>query len=72
MDELNQQKSLEAFLAAKTRFDALIAELQVASADHYGADPEAALWEHAEMLEGWIRRIRDMLDEYYSREARKG
>ena len=32
----NQQKSLEAFLQQKARFDAMVAELQQMSADHFG------------------------------------
>jgi hypothetical protein len=64
---LNQQKSLEAFLAAKAEFDALVAELQNASADHFGADPEKVLWEKAAMVQDWSRRIRDIADNYYRR-----
>ena len=40
----NRQESLDAFLAEKARFDAMVAELQQMSADHFGADPEAVLW----------------------------
>ena len=40
----NQQQSLEAFLAQKARFDAMVAELQQMSADHFGADPDSVLW----------------------------
>jgi hypothetical protein len=61
---LNQQKSLEAFLAAKAEFDALLAELQQLSADHFGADPEAVLWGHAEVLKDWNTRLREMVDAY--------
>ena len=42
--EANQQRSLAAFLAKKAEFDALLAELQEASDDNFGADPEAVLW----------------------------
>jgi hypothetical protein len=64
---LNQQKSLEAFLVAKAEFDALVAELQNASADHFGADPEKVLWEKAAMVQDWSRRIRDIADNYHRR-----
>jgi ATP-dependent protease HslVU (ClpYQ) peptidase subunit len=67
MDELNQQKSLEAFLAAKAEFDALIAELQQASAEHFGADSEQVFWEHVETLRDWNHRLRDMANAYYRR-----
>jgi predicted exporter len=63
----NQQRSLEAFLAAKAEFDALVAELQQASADHFGADPETVVWEHAAMLQDWNRRLRDIADAYHRR-----
>jgi hypothetical protein len=63
----NQQKSLEAFMAAKAEFDALVAELQAMSADHFGADPEEVVWEHAEMLKDWNTRLRDITDAYHRR-----
>jgi hypothetical protein len=70
----NQQKSLEAFMAAKAEFDALVAELQAMSADHFGADPEAVVWEHAEMLKDWNTRLRQITDAYGipSRQAAMG
>ena len=43
----NQERSLAAFLAKKVEFDALLAELQQASTDHFGADPETVLWGEA-------------------------
>jgi hypothetical protein len=64
---LNQQRSLEAFLAAKVEFDALVAELQQASADHFGADSEQVFWEHVETLRDWNHRLRDMANAYYRR-----
>ncbi|WP_137128522.1 DUF3489 domain-containing protein [Roseomonas sp. HF4] len=42
--EANQLDSLEVFLMKKAEFDELLAELQQASAEHFGADPEAVLW----------------------------
>jgi hypothetical protein len=49
----NQQESLDAFLAEKARFDAVVAELQQMSADHFGADPEAVLWGEHAFLQHW-------------------
>ncbi|HEV7264645.1 MAG TPA: hypothetical protein VGN83_06985 [Falsiroseomonas sp.] len=40
----NQERSPAAFLKRKAEFDALLAELQQASDNHFGADPEAVLW----------------------------
>lgn len=42
--EANQQRSLDAFMARKAEFDAVLAELQQASVKHFGADPDAVLW----------------------------
>jgi hypothetical protein len=64
---LNQQKSLEAFLAKKAEFDALLAELQQMSTDHFGADPEAVLWGEAANLEHWNSRLRQVTDAYFRR-----
>jgi uncharacterized protein with beta-barrel porin domain len=63
----NQQRSLEAFMAAKAEFDAMVGELQQMGADHFGADPEAVLWEHAEMLKDWNTRLRHITDAYHRR-----
>jgi hypothetical protein len=64
---VNQQKSLEAFLAKKAEFDVLLAELQQMSADHFGADPEAVLWGEAANLSDWTRRLRAVTDAYHRR-----
>jgi hypothetical protein len=63
----NQQKSLEAFIAKKAEFDALLANLQQMSADHFGADPEAVLWGHVGSLEHWNSRLREVTDAYFKR-----
>ena len=49
----NRQESLDAFLAEKAHFDAMVAELQRMSADHFGADPEAVLWGEHATLRHW-------------------
>ncbi|WP_144185820.1 hypothetical protein [Elioraea rosea] len=63
----NQQRSLEAFLTAQAEFDALVAELQATSADHFGAHPEAVLWGNSANLAGRTRRLRDATDAYHRR-----
>jgi len=45
------EASLAAFLKHKAEFDALLAELQQASADHFGADPEGVLWGEARAVQ---------------------
>jgi len=63
----NQQKSLEAFIVRKAEFDALLADLQQMSADHFGADPEAVLWGKAGDLQHWNSRLREVTDAYFKR-----
>jgi hypothetical protein len=41
--------------------------LQQASADHFGADPEAVLWGQAAWLTDATRRLRDVADQHYRR-----
>ncbi len=65
--QINQQRSLTAFLARKAEFDALLAELQQASADHFNADPEAALWGHAAWLADAATKLRDIADQHFQR-----
>jgi hypothetical protein len=63
----NQEQSLEAFLAKKAEFDALLADLQRMSDDHFGADPETVLWGQVGTLEHWNGRLREVTDAYLKR-----
>lgn len=65
--EANQQRSLNAFLAKKAEFDALLAELQQASADHFGADPDAVLWGEAAWLGDVTVKLKDIADQHCRR-----
>ncbi|MCK8787255.1 hypothetical protein M0638_23045 [Roseomonas sp. NAR14] len=65
--QANQQKSLQAFLAKKAEFDALLADLQQMSADHFGADPEDVLWGQVGNLEFYTEQIRRVTDAYFKR-----
>lgn len=65
--QANQQKSLAAFLAEKQRFDAMVAELQQMSADHFGADPEKVLWGATGSLEHWNSLLARITDAYFKR-----
>ena len=65
--EANQQRSLEAFVAKKAEFDALLAELQQASDDHFGADPEAVLWGETAWLADATAKLKDIADQHFRR-----
>ncbi|MBC4018202.1 hypothetical protein ACFQU2_14350 [Siccirubricoccus deserti] len=65
--EANQQQSLAAFLAKKAEFDALLADLQQMSEDHFGADPEAVLWGQVGNLESYTEQMRRATDAYFKR-----
>lgn len=65
--EANQKKSLDAFLTAKFEFDELVAELQAMSVDHFGANPEKALWGEVGSLTDWNRGLRQITDAYFRR-----
>ena len=64
---LSQQQRVDAFLATKAEFDALLVDLQRLSNDHFGADPEAVLWGHVGTLEHWNSRLREVADSYFTR-----
>ena len=63
----NQQKSLEAFLQQKARFDAMVAELREMSADHFGADPEAVLWCETAWLTDATAKLKEVADQHFRR-----
>ena len=63
----NQENSLAAFLAEKARFDAMVAELQQMSADHFGADPETVLWGAHASLQHWNSLLARVTDSYLKR-----
>ncbi len=65
--EANQQRSLDAFMARKAEFDAVLAELSQASADHFGADPDAVLWGEACWLADATAKLRDIADQHFRR-----
>ena len=65
--EANQQRSLDAFIARKAEFDAALAELQQASDDHFGADPDAVLWGEAAWLAEATATLKDIADQHFRR-----
>ncbi|MBS0126867.1 hypothetical protein [Thetidibacter halocola] len=40
----NNDKALDAFIAAKAEIDTMLARLQALSGDHFGFDPDAINW----------------------------
>jgi hypothetical protein len=63
----SQERSLAAFLAKKAEFDILLAELQQASADHFGADPETVLWGEAAWLSDATAKLKNIADQHFCR-----
>jgi hypothetical protein len=63
----NQENSLAAFLAKKAEFDALLAELQQASDNHFGADPEAVLWGETAWLADATAKLKEIADQHFKR-----
>jgi O-methyltransferase involved in polyketide biosynthesis len=63
----NQQRSLEAFMAKKAEFDALLAELTWASEEHFGADPEGVLWGETTWLADATVKLKDIADAHFKR-----
>ena len=63
----DRQESRDAFLAENARFDAMVAEFQCMSADHFGADPEAVLWGEHGALQHWNSLLARVTDAYFKR-----
>ena len=63
----NQERSLAAFITKKAEFDALLAELQQASEDHFGGDPETVLWGEAAWLSDATAKLKDIADQHFRR-----
>ena len=58
----NNTKALDAFIAAKTEIDAMLARLQGLSDDHFNAHPDEINWGHVGTLEHYadlLKRITD-------------
>jgi hypothetical protein len=62
------EQAIEAFLAAKTEIDGLLAALAALSADHFHANPEEINWGHV----GTANHIRERLQEVASFATGKG
>ena len=52
----------DAFIAAKTEIDAMLARLATHSADHFGCTPEEVNWGHVGTLDHYRARLREIND----------
>lgn len=50
-------QALAAFVACKAEIDALLADLQAWSAEHFGVAPEEVHWGHVGELEEWLQLL---------------
>lgn len=54
--------ALDAFIAAKIEFDAMLARLVAHSADHFGHGPDEVHWGHVGTLDHYRARLREITD----------
>jgi hypothetical protein len=52
--------ALDAFIAAKTEIDAMLARLAAHSVDHFGYSPDELNWGHVGTLEHYRARLREI------------
>ena len=55
-------KALDAFIAAKTEIDAMLARLQALSDDHFETSPDEINWGHVGTLNHYRDRLREITD----------
>lgn len=65
--ERQNQKALDAFLAKKAEFDALLADMAKMSADHFSAEPDSVHWGHVGDIAEHVKRMREVTDAYFCR-----
>jgi hypothetical protein len=58
--------ALDAFIAAKTEIDAMLARLVAHSADHFGYSPDEVNWGHVGTLDHYRARLREITDMAFS------
>ena len=56
------EAALDAFIAAKTEIDAMLARLVAHSADPFGCSPEEVNWGHVGTLDHYQARLREISD----------
>ena len=55
-------KALDAFIAAKTEIDAMLARLQALSDDHFETHPDEINWGHVGTLNHYRAKLREITD----------
>ena len=55
-------KALDAFIAAKTEIDAMLARLQALSDDHFETSPDEINWGHVGTLNHYRAKLREISD----------
>jgi hypothetical protein len=55
-------KALDAFIAAKTEIDAMLARLQALSDDHFETSPDEIDWGHVGTLNHYRAKLRETTD----------
>ena len=56
------EKALNAFIAAKTEIDAMLARLAALSADHFETCPDEIHWGHVGTLNQYRAKLREITD----------
>jgi hypothetical protein len=56
------EAALDAFIAAKTEIDAMLARLVAHSANHFGYSPDEVNWGHVGTLDHYRARLREITD----------
>jgi len=55
-------KALDAFIAAKTEIDAMLARLAAISTDHFETSPDEIHWGHVSTLNHYRAKLREITD----------
>jgi len=55
-------KAIDAFIAAKTEIDAMLARLAALSADHFETHPDEINWGHVGTLNHYRAKLREISD----------
>jgi hypothetical protein len=61
---MTNDNAFAAFVAAKSEFDALIAKLQVLSADHFNTTPEAVHWGDVGSVGYAVEKLTDIAEHF--------